>query len=633
MNAGTWRDSPEKQAGGEVRPPETKRAGMNAHEGPTGSGEGEQSHPQPLEPDDAAILIEKLCKRFPGRDKPALDNISSRVRFGKITGLVGPDGAGKTTLIRLLVGLLKADGGSARLAGFDAATQADRIHPVYGYMPQKFGLYEDLSVIENLRLYADLRSVTGGERRRKFERLLRFTDLESFQSRLAGQLSGGMKQKLGLACALIGEPKVLLLDEPSVGVDPISRRELWKMVQQLLSEGMAVVWSTSYLDEAEKCDAVILLNEGRVLYDGPPADMLRRVRGRVWRLSGAAPDKRRDLLTRLLLRPDVTDAVLQGRALRLVTAPDAGPPDRWEESLPAEWRENPAEALLWSPAEPRFEDAFIDALGGGPGGVSALGERLVEKARTDKPVIDAKGLTKHFGAFTAVRDNSFEIRRGEIFGLLGPNGAGKSTTFKMMCGLLQPSAGTATIMDLDLKKSSSRARERIGYMAQKFSLYGGLSVLQNLRFFSGVYGLSGKARQERLDLMISLFALKDFLGMNADTLPLGFKQRLALACSVMHEPDILFLDEPTSGVDPVTRREFWLHINAMVQKGVTVMITTHFMDEAEHCDRIALIYRGENIATGTPDDLKARVRSPERPDPTLEDAFIALCQPEAGGTP
>ena len=587
--------------------------------------------PAPPAPAGEAIVMEGLRKHFPGREQPALAGISSRIHFGRITGLVGPDGAGKTTLIRLLVGLLKADGGSARVGGFDAATQADRIHPVCGYMPQKFGLYEDLSVIENLRLYADLRSVTGDERRRKFERLLRFTDLEAFQSRLAGRLSGGMKQKLGLACALIGEPRILLLDEPSVGVDPISRRELWKMVQQLLADGLAVVWSTSYLDEAEKCDAVILLNEGQVLYDGPPAGMLQRVRGRVWHLGGVAADKRRKLLMRLLLRPDVTDAVLQGRSLRLVTASDAGPSASWRDDLPADWVENGAGDICWTPEEARFEDGFIDILGGGPGGISALGERIAEKEWSDKPVIDANGLTKRFGSFTAVRDNSFQIRRGEIFGLLGPNGAGKSTTFKMMCGLLKPSAGTATIMGLDLEKASSRARERIGYMAQKFSLYGNISVLQNLRFFSGVYGLAGKARQERVDLMVSLFGLKDFLSMNADTLPLGFKQRLALACAVMHEPDILFLDEPTSGVDPVTRREFWLHINAMVQKGVTVMITTHFMDEAEYCDRIALIYRGENIATGTPDDLKNRVRSSELPDPTLEDAFIALCGQGAEG--
>ena len=239
-------------------------------------------------------------------------------------------------------------------------------------------------------------------------------------------------------------------------------------------------------------------------------------------------------------------------------------------------------------------------------------------------LLSVKNLGKSFGGVKAVDGISFDLAAGELLALIGPNGAGKSTTFKMMCGLLQPSSGTATLMGLDLGKSSSQARERIGYMAQKFSLYGGISVAQNLRFFSGVYGLSGKARQERVDLMISLFGLKDFLSMSAETLPLGFKQRLALACSVMHEPDILFLDEPTSGVDPVTRREFWLHINAMVQKGVTVMVTTHFMDEAEYCDRIALIYRGENIATGTPDDLKEQARSPQLPDPTLEDAFIAL---------
>ena len=494
------------------------------------------------------IVFRDVVKRFPGMDRPALDGVSGAVYPGCMTGLVGPDGAGKTTLMRLLVGLLWADAGSVSVAGFDARTQAGQIHPITGYMPQRFGLYEDLSVIENLRLYADLRDVTGELRKSRFAELLHFTALESFQSRLAGQLSGGMKQKLGLACALLGQPKVLLLDEPSVGVDPISRRELWRMVRELLTEGMAVVWSTSYLDEAEKCDAVLLLNEGKVLYDGAPGDMLR-------------------------------------------------------------------------PETPRFEDAFIAMLGGGPTGVSALGEATAEKPDSGEAVVIAEGLTKRFGDFTAVKENSFHIRRGEIFGLLGPNGAGKSTTFRMLCGLLQPTAGTARVMGLDLGRFSYQARSRIGYMAQKFSLYGSLSVLQNLHFFSGVYGLSGKARQERIEMMISLFNFSSYLGMSAETLPLGFKQRLALACAVMHQPDVLFLDEPTSGVDPVTRREFWLHIKGMARKGVTVMVTTHFMDEAEYCDRIALIYRGENIATGTPDDLKQRARV-ER----LEDAFIALVE-------
>lgn len=557
--------------------------------------------------------------------KPALRHVSGSILPGSITGLVGPDGAGKTTLIRHLVGLLWPDEGTVTVMGFDARTQAEKIHPITGYMPQRFGLYEDLSVRENLDLYADLRDVSGLEREKKFKSLLKFTALEPFQSRLAGRLSGGMKQKLGLACALLGDPRVLLLDEPSVGVDPISRRELWTMVQQLLSDGMAVVWSTSYLDEAEKCDVVILLNEGEVLYDGPPAAILERVRGRTWSLSGIAPEKRRAMLMRVLAGKTVTDAVIQGHSLRIVTRTQ--PPDK--ATVPDLGQGGPIEGMergTWQQVEPRFEDAFIDILGGGPQGTSALADSIAEKARTDKPVIDARGLTKRFGDFTAVKDNTFQIRRGEIFGLLGPNGAGKSTTFKMMCGLLQPTAGQASVMGLDLKKSSSRARMRIGYMAQKFSLYSALSVLQNLRFFSGVYGLSGKRQQESVDMMVSLFKFGPFLNMSAGLLPLGYKQRLALACSVMHQPDVLFLDEPTSGVDPVTRREFWMHINAMVQKGVTVMITTHFMDEAEYCDRIALIYRGVNIATGTPDALKEQARSENLPDPSLEDAFITLVE-------
>lgn len=604
-----------------------KRAPASRHPVSTGGHTpAAQSSVPAAEPPEASIVFTDLVKRFPGMEKPALNSVSGAIMPGSITGLVGPDGAGKTTLIRHLVGLLLADSGEVRVMGFDARTQADAIHPVCGYMPQKFGLYEDLSVIENLNLYADLRNVTGAERSVKFKRLLKFTALEPFQQRLAANLSGGMKQKLGLACALLGDPKVLLLDEPSVGVDPISRRELWSMVQLLLGDGMAVVWSTSYLDEAEQCDAVILLNEGGVLHSGAPSSILDRVRGRIWALEGVDEQSRRALLMRILSRKSVTDAVIQGRSLRIVTTEKRDDAPAMEKSETTRG--------VWKRTEPRFEDAFIDILGGGPGGVSPLGEAMPLKPDTGKPVIDAERLTKRFGDFTAVKDNTFRIGRGEIFGLLGPNGAGKSTTFKMMCGLLQPTSGQASVMGLDLKKSSSEARMRIGYMAQKFSLYGALSVRQNLRFFSGVYGLAGKARDEAVDMMVSLFKLKPYLGMSAGLLPLGFKQRLALACSVMHAPDVLFLDEPTSGVDPVTRREFWLHINAMVQKGVTVMVTTHFMDEAEYCDRIALIYRGENIATGTPDELKERAASADlpgppanpSPNPSLEDAFIALVE-------
>ena len=501
------------------------------------------------------VEIDALGKRFAGIDRPALSRVSGKVLPGGITGLVGPDGAGKTTLIRLLVGLLLPDEGQARVAGFDTRTQAASIHGICGYMPQKFGLYEDLSVMENLRLYADLRDVTGPDRQERFQRLLDFTALEPFKTRLAGKLSGGMKQKLGLACALLGDPKVLLLDEPSVGVDPISRRELWKMVQQLLTEGMAVIWSTSYLDEAENCHSVILLNEGEVLYSGPPADMVQNVRGRTWLIRGMDQSARRDLLMKLLEQKNVTDAVIQGASLRVVAMKgaakkevgdrDEGDKDTGDrdtgkknvkkkkgkkKSLP-KTDESPGislpeqvqktGAIHWERVEPRFEDAFIDILGGGPSGTSTIAQAIREKPASDVPVIHAESLSKHFGDFVAVKDNSFSIDRGEIFGLLGPNGAGKSTTFKMLCGLLQPSSGAASIMGIDLKKSSSEARSRIGYMAQKFSLYNGLSVLQNLKFFSGVYGLSGKKRKETVDIKISLFNLKRYLVTTTEKLPLG----------------------------------------------------------------------------------------------------------------
>ena len=266
----------------------------------------------------------------------------------------------------------------------------------------------------------------------------------------------------------------------------------------------------------------------------------------------------------------------------------------------------------------------MEILGGGPGGRSALAEKYSALSDDGKPVVVAKGLTKRFGDFTAVLNNSFSIRRGEIFGLLGPNGAGKSTTFKMMCGLLKPTEGIGKVAGIDLRHSAGKARNRLGYMAQKFSLYGDLSVLENLRFFSGVYGLRGGEQRKAIDQMIDVFELSSYVATRAGDLPLGFKQRLSLSCAMMHKPDLLFLDEPTSGVDPITRREFWNHINGLVQKGVTVLVTTHYMDEAEYCDRIGLIYRGEKIAEGTPEELKHKAADNENPDPTLEDAFISL---------
>ncbi|MBI2792300.1 MAG: ABC transporter ATP-binding protein [Gammaproteobacteria bacterium] len=554
-----------------------------------------------------AIEINQVSMFFKNEQNPALDNISAQIKNGRVTGLVGPDGAGKTTLIRLITGLLHPTKGKIIVCGQDTTHARNDIFETLSYMPQKFGLYEDLTVIENLELYARLRGIYGQQRKDTFEQMLQFTDLKDFTKRIAGKLSGGMKQKLGLACALLSQPKVLLLDEPSVGVDPISRRELWRMVQELIKEDIAVIWATSYLDEAEKCEEVLLLNEGKLLFDGLPQDLTKKVEGRTYLVS-PPESSLRTTLSSMIKQKEVLDGIIQGKNVRIMLKP-------------LTTMNSPFPFVA---TKPRFEDAFVDILQGKYSRESVLANTMHPKKHKNTIPIEAQNLTKKFGDFVAVQNISFSIKQGEIFGLLGPNGAGKSTTFKMLCGLLQPTEGTALVSGFDLKTASSKARARIGYMAQKFSLYSDLSVKQNLDFFSGVYGLLGNDRKEKIDKMIEIFELKHYLNDNAGGLPLGFKQRLALSCAVMHEPDVLFLDEPTSGVDPLTRREFWTHINGMVLKGVTIMITTHFMDEAEYCDRIALIYRGENIASDTPDGLKKSVQGDDLPDPTLEDAFIAL---------
>lgn len=564
------------------------------------------------------IEIENLSKIFDPHQPPALDHISASLPPGKMIGLAGPDGAGKTTLIRLIAGLMHANTGSVIVNGYNSFTEQALLASEIGYMPQKFGLYEDLTVQENLTLYADLQGIHGKERETSFNYLLDFTDLHPFTDRLAGDLSGGMKQKLGLACTLIRKPKLLLLDEPSVGVDPISRRELWKMVQNLIPTGISVIWSTAYLDEAEKCDLVLLLNEGKLLYYGTPSDLTKRVQGRTFVVTDIKGNKR-ILLTELLKQDNVLDGVIQGKDVRIVTNQILEPPVDLSTLAtfgPPQIRSTP----------PRFEDAFIDILGGCPKTPSQLAAIATPFELQDPLVVQAKKIKKMFGSFTAVDDISFEIQQGEIFGLLGPNGAGKSTTFKMLCGLLAPTSGEAFVLDYDLQAAPSVARSHVGYMAQKFSLYGDLSVYQNLNFFSGIYNLTGNSKKGAIQNMTDIFHFKQYLDESAGMLPLGFKQRLALACSVMHQPEVLFLDEPTSGVDPLTRREFWGHINGLVEKGVTIMVSTHFMDEAEYCDRIALVYKSKVIMVGTPEDLKKQAQTEQNPNPTLEDAFIHLIE-------
>jgi ABC-2 type transport system ATP-binding protein len=555
------------------------------------------------------VEIKNLSKQFSKVLPLALEALTISIPKGKIVGLVGPDGAGKTTLIRLIAALLRPTAGEISVLGFDTIKDAEAIHHITSYMPQRFGLYEDLTVMQNLELYAELRNVKKEEKKPIYEKLLQFTGLEKFTNFLAKNLSGGMKQKLGLACALVKKPNLLLLDEPSVGVDPISRRELWKMVHELIDDGISVIWSTAYLDEAEKADAVILLNDGKLLYEGSPKDLTKKMEGRSFEITDIKGDKR-ELLFELLKNKSVMDGVIRGRDLRIVL------------------KENKEliENVELKKIPPRFEDAFVDILGGGPGGDSKLADRApFVQTDVEYPIL-AKSLTKKFGSFTAAHEIDIEVKRGEIFGLLGPNGSGKTTTFKMLCGLLNPTSGKAFINGMDLQKAPSKARARIGYMAQKFSLYGNLSVMQNLQFFAGIYNLKNAKKREAIDEMIEVFSLKHLLATPTETLPLGFKQRLSLAAANMHHPEVLFLDEPTSGVDPVTRREFWNHINGLVSKGVTIMVTTHFMEEAEYCDRIALIYQGSIINMNTPNSLKSEAKSNELENPTLEDAFIEMIE-------
>lgn len=591
----------------------------------------------PTEPDagarsNFAIEIRGLTKTFGtgGRKVTALQDLDIGVRRGGVTGLGGPDGAGKTTLMRLIAGLLSPDVGQLNVLGLDATTQAHGLRGRVGYMPQRFGLYEDLSVQENLDLYADLHGLPRDQRLSRFEELMKFTGLGPFSARLAGRLSGGMKQKLGLACTLIRPPELLLLDEPSVGVDPLSRRELWKIVRVLAGNQMTVVWSTAYQDEAERCDDVLFLFEGRLVAHAPPSELIEPMRGRVFAMPVPAKERRGAARTAKAL-PGVLDAVIQGRTVRVLMSEGASEPSP-RALLPH------AEGLpeRMSPVDPRLEDAFITLLRGRveepaveapvAAAPSAPLLRPAGDASESGPVIQIHDLTRVFGDFTAVNRVSFEVPRGEIFGLLGPNGAGKSTAFRMLCGLLPPSSGDARVLGIDLRNSAPKARARIGYMSQKFSLYGILTAEQNLSFFGAAYGLTGTHRARRIAATIEDFGLRDVADRTSDDLPLGFKQRLALGAALLHEPEILFLDEPTSGVDPLTRREFWDRINALAEAGVTVMVTTHFLDEAEYCDRIGILYRGDLIALGSPDELKSPYRAPDLPEPTLDDAFVALIQ-------
>jgi len=502
------------------------------------------------------LACHDIAKRFRLGGKPfeALSGIGFKLDAGQIIGLLGPDGAGKTTLLRIFAGLLRPDGGAAAVLGFDSVREAKKIQDKIGYMPQKFGLYENLTVMENLKLYADLHAVTREQQKQRFPELLEMTDLARFPDRPFGKLSGGMKQKLALACSLISEPELMLLDEPTVGVDVLSRRELWQILRQIAAtRNTTVLVSTSYMDEADFCDRVLVLFNGRLIADGTPDDIRKKA----------------------------------------------------ESAVP----------------HPTFEQGFQMLISGN---VPPPLKREKPPAENAGIMIHTEELVKKFGDFIAVNRTSFDVRQGEIFGLLGANGAGKTTTFRMLCGLDAATSGTVRIAGLDLRHASGEARNRIGFVAQKFSLYGDLTVRENLEFFGGAYGLWGPRLKERIDWAEKEFSLNPYLNSQTDNLPLGIKQRLSMACALLHEPEILFLDEATSGADPITRRDFWQRIMNLADRGVAVIITTHFLDEAEYCDRMVIMQDGKAVAAGTVEEIRHAGTPAGEPEVSLEDAFVNI---------
>ena len=467
------------------------------------------------------IHVENICKTF-GKVQ-ALGDVCLDVGKGELFGFVGPDGAGKTTLFRILCTLLLPDKGRASVEGFDVVKDMREIRRRVGYMPGRFSLYQDLSVEENLRFFASLFGTTVDEGYDSIKAI--YSQIEPFRKRRAGALSGGMKQKLALSCALVHQPDVLFLDEPTTGVDPVSRKEFWDMLAMLKDRGITIIASTPYLDEVRRCDRVAFLKEGRVHGIDTPEIILNR-----------------------------------------------------------------------------FADVF------NPPGIEREGAAIINK---EENVIEVEHLVKAFGDFHAVDDISFSVRRGEIFGFLGANGAGKTTAMHILTGLNQPTSGSGRVAGFDICTEYEEIKKNIGYMSQRFSLYEDLTVAENIRLFGGIYGMSDKEIAGKTESLLNKLQFADHRNDLVGSLPLGWKQKLAFSVAIFHEPKIVFLDEPTGGVDPATRRQFWQLIYEAAQRGITVFVTTHYMDEAEYCDRISIMVDGKISAMGTPEELKQRFNQPD----------------------
>jgi len=549
----------------------------------------------------AAITVRELWKRFGTLE--AIKGIGFEVERGEIFGLIGADGAGKTTTFQILAGVMEASAGSAQI--FERPAREARSQT--GYLTQTFSLYIDLSVMENIRYVGQLRHVSDADIEERGHRYLKAFDMDRFASRLAGQLSGGMKQKLSLVCALVAEPQILLLDEPTTGVDPVSRREFWDTVAHLAGEGLTVLVATPYLDEAERCHRVALIHQGQIRQIGTPDEIrgslnAKRVELRTPKLQEALQalweTHKRD--------SEIFDVQRFGDRLDLLSHAEAKAESEVKRVMTE--RRLPIGDLRVD--EPTLENTFVARL-------RELGERTHEEPFPSRRPnhnlrgqvgIDAKGLTKQFGSFTAVHNVRLQVNYGEIYGLLGANGAGKTTTIKMLCGLLEPTHGTMQLAGEQGTLRSTRVRQQIGYMSQKFSLYNDLTIDENLEFFAGVYGVPPAEREEKEKWVLQFSGLEGKQHQLTGSLPGGWKQRVAFGSAIMHEPGIVFLDEPTSGVDPLARRAFWSMINHLADSGTAVLVTTHYLEEAEQCNRLGLMVAGELLLEGTPSEIKAQQR-------------------------
>jgi ABC-2 type transport system ATP-binding protein len=580
-----------------------------------------------MDHDAAPVLDVRDLRRSYGRFKrvEAVRGVSFAVQRGQIFGLIGPDGAGKTSVIQMLAGVLALHGGSARVDGLDVVAESTRVKERIGYMPQGLGsnLYESLTVHENIEFFRDLRRLPSDVYRANRAELLAATRLEPFLDRRAGNLSGGMRQKLALICTLIHLPDVLLLDEPTTGVDPVSRQEFWQIIRRVVEDrGATVLMSTSYMDEAERCHRIALLHAGKILTEGTPEEVRKQATGR---FACAIVEPQVLALRMLRERAEVSATEVFGDEIHI----------RFDGELRAIESALTAGGVAihhMAVQEPGLEDVFLEQLGGG------RQEPLVIRSdRAPRPQADAsiecRDVSRRFQSFAAVDGVDLSVRPGEIFGLLGPNGAGKTTLIKMMCGLLEPSGGQIRIGGVDVRTERDRVWTAIGYMSQRFSLYQDLSVRQNLQLYADLYNVDRTAYAE----LLARLGLESFAGRLARDLPAGVRQRLSLLCAVLHSPPIVFLDEPTSGVDPQARRVFWDLIYSLSREaGVTVLVSTHYMDEAVHCDRLGLMDQGRFVATGSPGELKAisearsgRMLAIEAEDPRRAHRAVSRERPDA----